>query len=158
VLEQAAFSELRFAVPVNASQIKRMMSSTAGYKVEKSERAYTTAEAEGWNIKSAVPGFKPQGCYRGEVSAAASAPVFQCVFSDGLATVSLFIEPYDAKRHVREGASVMGATHTLTQRLTSADATWWVTAVGEVPAQTLRMFAGSLERYRWSVDPYPWKP
>ena len=37
-----------------------------------------------------------------------------------------------------------GATHTLTRRLQD----WWLTAVGEVPAQTLRAFAQHLERRR----------
>ena len=35
-----------------------------------------------------------------------------------------------------------GATQTLTRRIQD----WWLTAVGEVPPQTLRAFAQSLER------------
>ena len=35
-----------------------------------------------------------------------------------------------------------GATHTLTRRVQD----WWLTAVGEVPPQTLKAFAQSLER------------
>jgi sigma-E factor negative regulatory protein RseB len=148
VLEQAAFSELRFDAPVKAAQIKRMMSSTAGYKVEKAERVQTAAESEGWSMKNAVPGFKRQSCYRNPASEAVPVPIVQCIFSDGLATVSLFIEPFDAGRHVRDGTAAMGATRTLTQRLTSAGGDWWITAVGEVPTPTLRMFASNLERRR----------
>ncbi|MDR1968190.1 MAG: MucB/RseB C-terminal domain-containing protein [Burkholderiaceae bacterium] len=148
VLEQAAFSELRFDAPVNAAQIKRMMSSTTGYKVEKTKRVQTAAESEGWSMKVAVPGFKPQSCYRSPASEAVPVPIVQCIFSDGLATVSLFIEPFDSRRHVREGEAAMGATHTLTQRLTAAGGDWWITAVGEVPAPTLRTFASNLERRR----------
>ena len=36
----------------------------------------------------------------------------------------------------------IGATHTLTRRIQD----WWLTAVGEVPAQTLRSFSLNLER------------
>jgi sigma-E factor negative regulatory protein RseB len=71
----------------------------------------------------------------------------QWVFSDGLASVSLFIESFDAARHskmVSHEAVAMGATHMLTRRLDD----WWITAVGEVPGQTLAFFVQGLERAR----------
>jgi negative regulator of sigma E activity len=40
------------------------------------------------------------------------------------------------------GLFFIGATHTLTRRIQD----WWLTAVGEVPAQTLRAFSLNLER------------
>jgi sigma-E factor negative regulatory protein RseB len=66
----------------------------------------------------------------------------QWIFSDGLASVSLFVEALDRQRHTQEGVLASGATHTLTQRVQD----WWLTAVGEVPPQTLKAFAQSLER------------
>ena len=66
----------------------------------------------------------------------------QWVFSDGRAAVSLFVEVYDRQRHAQEGMVATGATQTLTRRIQD----WWLTAVGEVPAITLRAFAQSLER------------
>jgi sigma-E factor negative regulatory protein RseB len=69
----------------------------------------------------------------------------QWVFSDGLATVSLFAEPFDSRRHGREGyTKVGGATHTLTRRMDD----YWATAVGEVPLPTLMAFVVALERKR----------
>jgi len=147
VLEQAAFSELQLGAPVRASALRRSMGNTLGYRVEKSGNVRTTAEAEGWELKSPVPGFSPQGCYRrAGVLAMYSAPLVQWVFSDGLAAVSLFMEPFDAERHAGEGTVAMGATHTLAHRITSADGDWWVTAVGEVPPQTLHAFVENLQR------------
>ena len=68
--------------------------------------------------------------------------VFQWVFSDGLASVSLFVGIFNPERHRQAGAYAMGATHTLTQRV----GRWWVTAVGEVPQTTLLSFVQGLER------------
>jgi sigma-E factor negative regulatory protein RseB len=68
--------------------------------------------------------------------------ILQWIFSDGLASVSLFVEPYDRQRHQQEGVFASGSTHTLTRHVQD----WWVTAVGEVPPQTLRAFSLSLER------------
>ena len=71
------------------------------------------------------------------------ATTLQCIFSDGLATVSLFVEPFDAQRHSQEAELAMGATQTLTQRIARD---WWLTAVGEVPPRTLKSFAQNLVR------------
>jgi len=72
----------------------------------------------------------------------------QWTFSDGLASVSLFVEPYDAQRPAREAVMTMGATNTLARRLTDKGGDWWLTVVGEVPPQTLQAFAQSLMRTR----------
>lgn len=144
VLEQSAFSELQLNTPVQAVKLTRMMERTEGYKVEKPHRTPTSAAAEGWTVSGEVPGFSSQSCYRHGTDTSGS--VVQWIFSDGLATVSLFMEPFDARRHPREGVVAMGATHTLTQRLPDASGAWWVTAVGEVPPATLRALVSRLQR------------
>jgi sigma-E factor negative regulatory protein RseB len=84
-----------------------------------------------------VAGFRSMSSYKLPAEGA-----LQWTFSDGLASVSLFVEDYDAGRHTQEGVFASGATHTLVRRVQD----WWVTAVGEVPAQTLKAFAQNLER------------
>jgi sigma-E factor negative regulatory protein RseB len=69
----------------------------------------------------------------------------QCVCSDGLASVSVFIEPFDAARHGRpmsHDAFSMGATRMQMQRIGD----WWLTAVGEVPQPALQQLARGFER------------
>lgn len=152
VLEQVAFSELQLDAPVSMDKLAQMMRNTEGYRLEKPELVKTTAAAEGWQLKSQVPGFKPMSCYRRPTGteAQSSGPLVQWVFSDGLASVSLFIEPYDRRRHGAEGLMAMGATHTLVRRMTDKrsdkDGGWWLTVVGEVPGPTLQAFAHGLER------------
>jgi len=61
--------------------------------------------------------------------------------------VSLFIEPGSVAQAREDSLMVLGATHTLVRRITEAGGEgWWVTAVGEVPAQTLDQFVGRLVR------------
>lgn len=145
VLEQAAFSELQLDAPVKMDKLKQMMSNTAGYRVEKSELVKTTALAEGWTLREDVPGFKPVNCYRRPVAASPADSTMQWIFSDGLASVSLFVEPYDRQRHADETMVAMGATHALTKRV-GGKGDWWLTVVGEVPPSTLKAFAKGLER------------
>lgn len=144
VREQLAFSELQLDAPVSMEKLSRMMGNTEGYKVESPELIKTTAAAEGWAIPRPIPGFNSMSCYRRPQ--AAGADVVQWVFSDGLASVSLFIESFDPRRHTQEGLLSMGATHTLLRRWPGPDGSWWLTLVGEVPVQTLQAFAQGLER------------
>lgn len=151
VLEQAAFSDLKIDAPVDMDAMARMMDDTAGYKVVTTSMVKTTAAANGWTLKSPVPGFRPITCYRRRIGAdgiagGVSDSALQWVFSDGLASVSVFVETYDPKRQVQETHLTMGATHMLTRRLNTPTGDWWITVVGEVPLRTLKAFAQSLER------------
>jgi len=141
VLEQAAFSELQLDAPLRSDRLAAALAPPDGWRVDRMETVKTTAAAEGWALKSEVAGFKSLNCYRRKAPISGEQAM-QWVFSDGLASVSLFVEPFDARRHGQESVMAAGATHTLTRRIQD----WWLTAVGEVPPQTLRAFALSLER------------
>ncbi len=148
VLEQSAFSELQLDAPVKMDKLVQMMGATEGYKVDQPVLTKTTASAEGWALKTAVPGFKALSCFKRNASPgsanAAGDQTMQWIFSDGLATVSLFVEDFDKTRNTQEGVMVQGATHSLFKRMNE----FWLTAVGEVPPQTLKAFAQGLERKR----------
>ena len=149
VVEQSAFSELQFDAPMKTQALAQMMGNTAGYRVEKSELERTTAAAEGWTLREPVAGFKPVNCYRRALDGVAKPErTMQWTFSDGLASVSLFVEPYDAQRPAREAVMTMGATNTLARRWSDKGGDWWLTIVGEVPPQTLQAFAQNLVRTR----------
>lgn len=153
VLEQAAFSELQLDAPVSVESLSRGLDGLQrDYQFERGEPAKTSASAEGWRLREPVAGFRPIGCYKrddkrdggkgvGPSSVAADGSM-QWIFSDGLASVSLFLENHDRQRHLNEAVIHQGATATLTRRIGD----WWLTAVGEVPPDTLKVFAQNLER------------
>lgn len=146
VLEQVAFSDLQLNAPIRLEQMLRQMKVPAGYSVQHHTPQPTTPEQQGWRLKATVPGFAPVSC---QVSAqrpgdATGTATMQWVFSDGLASVSVFAEPFDAQRHGAEGESATGATHSYARK----HGDFWLTFVGEVPAQALRQFALHIERVR----------
>lgn len=144
MLEQAAFSELQLNAPVKMDKLLHMMGKVDGYRVEQPVLIKTTAGAEGWFLKTPVAGFKPMSCYKRPTAAPAlggSEDPLQWIFSDGLASVSLFVEPFDRQRHDKESSMSIGATQTMTRQLGA----YWVTVVGEVPMSTLRVFANGIE-------------
>ena len=99
------------------------------------------ARPASWLRRASMAGFAAAVLF----PAGPSAPiVLQSIFSDGLTHVSLFVEPFDPKRHQGEVAGSIGATHTLMTRRDDQ----WVTVMGDVPFETLKRFAAALERKR----------
>nr|WP_302175741.1 MucB/RseB C-terminal domain-containing protein [uncultured Hydrogenophaga sp.] len=146
VLEQVAFTELQMDAPVSMDKLAATMKDTRGYEVVRPTLRKTTPEAQGWRLKEPVPGFASMSCHVREPDSAgkASPASMQWVFSDGLASVSLFVEPFDPRQHGQERAAAMGATQSVSRRIGE----YWVTALGEVPRATLKRFTRSLERAR----------
>lgn len=146
VLEQVAFTDLQLNAKVSMQALAQAMDpeNLQNYHVVQPHARATTAQDEGWRIQEPVPGFQSMGCHSRAEGPARHAQPLHCVFSDGLASVSLFLETFDPQKHTNAGQGASGATHTLTQRIGSH----WVTAVGEVPPQTLSRMLASLERVR----------
>ncbi len=152
VVEQSAFSELQFEEPVPVVALTEMMDNTQGWKAERSKLEPVKPEAEGWALSQPVPGFKPVSSYMRPIGEpkfffGPRKRILQWTFSDGLATVSLFIEPYGDQVR-QEAAQALGATYTLSRRLPDPAGDWWLTAMGEVPPRTLEAFARALVRNR----------
>ena len=118
------------------------MVAPEGWRVERIEAVRSPQDQQPWVIRTGVPGFRLLDCYRRRN--AAGHEQSHCVYSDGLASVSVFVEPLQAQRQAGDLVLSAGASQTLTRR---ADA-GWVTVVGEVPGATLKAFAQGLERRR----------
>ncbi len=140
VLEQAAFSELQFGAPVKVDALLRMMNRLDGYRLEKVQPVKTTLAAEGWSLK-ALPGFRLMHCHKRQAHSTATGGL-HCAFTDGLASVSVFLEPVPSKADAPDVVRAMGATHTLRTHVHQHAAT----LMGEVPPATLKLFASALER------------
>ncbi len=144
ILEQVAFSELQLDAPVKSSDLLRAMRQRAGYQSHKIDLTRTSPQAQGWRLKHTVPGFSTVACHlRSPLpTREAESSTLQWVLSDGLASVSAFIENFDPSQHTQEGQMSTGSTHSLSRRYHQH----WVTWVGEVPFKTLARFATALER------------
>ena len=166
LIESAGFSELKWGTRSQAQAQSQTllaeMHRLKGYRIERPQLTHTELEREGWFLRVPVAGFKVLHTYvhppglpsHGHQApdtvrtASADTPnpqgsVVQAVYSDGLTTVSLFIERHDASRHQREApAASQGATQAIGRR----HGDWWITAVGDVPRATLLQFASQIER------------
>ena len=126
---------------------ERLRPSFAGqsrqWRIENAAVAPANLAEAGWTVSAGIPGFHKIIEVRRQLRE--SQRVGQIVYSDGLAAVSVFIEPLEAGRDpVRPGMSSMGAVNIYTREL----ANHVVTVVGEAPAQTVRRIAYTVEYHK----------
>ncbi|MDO9597497.1 MAG: MucB/RseB C-terminal domain-containing protein [Azoarcus sp.] len=141
MIEQFTFSDLRIGGEIDKDLLKPRYRQGDGWRVVNVRGDQMSKADAGWMLASPVPGFelssvvrRPLGPERGEA--------LHLVFSDGLAAVSVFIEPVgtDGEAPVA-GASSSGAIN-IFKRVVGG---MLVTALGEVPAKTAQKIAESVE-------------
>ncbi|MCS6944726.1 MAG: MucB/RseB C-terminal domain-containing protein [Sutterellaceae bacterium] len=138
VVEQVAFTEVRIGEPIDRAQLKPSW-STEGWHVERIDARAVPIERLGWTL--AVPeGFRPLSASWRRLARAGGGEAMQAVYSDGLATLSVFIET--AREALPSGAGIArGSTHAFVRRVGDT----LITVVGEVPPATVRKVALSAE-------------
>jgi sigma-E factor negative regulatory protein RseB len=93
-----------------------------------------------WRAGNAPAGFELK-VRRYEYMEGSSEPRVHLVYSDGLASVSVFLDADYSEPEQGEGLTVMGASNAYSVM----KAGYLVTAMGEVPAQTVRQIALSMD-------------
>ena len=135
VLEQMAFAEVRIG-GVDREQLKPSW-PTDGWKVDETAHRPVDMKEQGWRL-APPSGFKPLYTVRRPM---ASGPALQAVYSDGLASLSVFIEPAAAS-DTSEALPRRGPINAYARRVGDS----MVTVVGEIPAETARAVAQAVER------------
>lgn len=144
VIEQIAFTDVRIGERIDRAKLRPAW-STGGWSVERSDYRKTDLSQHGWLVP-APPGFRKT---REVARRIAGSDAMQAVFSDGLATVSVFIEPHSLLSAPGAGSQmpsgdalqIHGPTSAFSRRVGDS----LVTVVGEVPPSTVRSVAGSVE-------------
>jgi sigma-E factor negative regulatory protein RseB len=134
LVEQFTFTEIAIGgVPRGRVRLPR---TPGDWRVEESAAAPADLAAAGWQIDSDLPGFRKIAEVRRRLHA--SDGVGQVVYSDGLAALSVFIEPL-AGQHaaVRPGLSSLGAINIVTREVSDH----LVTVLGEAPAVSVQRLA-----------------
>lgn len=149
VMEQIFFTQLEIG-KIDRNRVKSSFGNVSDWRLEKA--AMKIVSIPDWEVKWVPPGFKKiremkrlvldKNSSNGEnISKAAigQREIAQIVFSDGLAAISVFIEPSTQSR--TEGGRQQGAMNILGKR----QGDFWLTIVGEVPAKSILQLANSIE-------------
>lgn len=139
VVNQVAFASVNIGegVEVNALDTSWQYND---WKIIAAQMEPTDLAAQGWRIPY-PDGFVPVN----EVSRfiRSERQVAQLVLSDGLASISVFIEPVDklSQRLEADSGSKNGSTHLYRKRIGE----YWLTATGEIPLKTLHYLGNNTE-------------
>jgi len=141
LLEAFAFTELRIGGSFSRDQVRsRYAARSKEWKVDHSALAITDVPADtGWSLTRQPTGFKKLTELKRSIAGRAGM-VSHIVYSDGLAAVSVFIEPLPKARPARS-LSHQGAVNIYIRPI----ADHMVTVLGEAPAATVMQIANSLE-------------
>ena len=138
IVEQILFTDIEVPADIPAAALEATIDTTGFTTLRAPEAAPLAAEIP-WRAAAVPGGFKLSVATQSPI-AGSDTPVEHLVYSDGLATVSVFIEDPATKAEVGEGFSTVGSTNAYSLTLRGRK----VTAMGEVPRQTVRTIASSL--------------
>ncbi|MBN1238446.1 MAG: MucB/RseB C-terminal domain-containing protein [Gammaproteobacteria bacterium] len=144
IVEQILFTQIQISDFIPASALHPAI-DTEGFTFLRTPPPQPDAHAgDGekqvlWRASILPGGFRLSAAMQ-RVIAGSDYPVEHLVYSDGLATVSVFIEDPKNDADVLEGFSSVGSTNAFSLTLDGRK----VTAIGEVPKQTVRTIATSL--------------
>ena len=137
-IEQFTFTQLQIG-PVARDKV-RPKHAARNWRIEDAAAAPADLSEAGWTVNADLPGFRKIDEVRRKLRE--SQMVGQVVYSDGLAAVSIFIEPLSERREImRTGMSNLGAFNIYTREV----ANHLVTVVGETPAASVRRIADRVE-------------
>ena len=140
ILEQVLFLRIDFPARLSSQQLKPAL-DVRGYTFVSQERGVLRSPAAlPWGSAELPPGFRLLAASE-QTLQSGSGPALHLVLSDGLATVSVFVERPVAGRPVREGQGSVGSAYAMSLLVGGQQ----VTAIGEVPADTVRLIAAAIE-------------
>ncbi len=141
ILEQIAFTDVHVGEPVDPAQLRPSWPTT-GWTVDRQQSQATELRQQGWSVTPPDGFHRLAEVMRRLIGAGDPAPrsALQAVYSDGLATVSVFIEPAAPLLAEPAEAQRRGPVTAISRKVGDAR----VTVVGEVPPATAQSFAESV--------------
>jgi len=138
-VETIHFTRLETRGHIPPQRLEPAVDATGFQWIRAGKRAEPMVASGGWRPRRMPPGFRLVGS-RMQVMPGVPVPVHHLIFSDGFASVSVFIEPGAAKGPAPSESTRAGSANTFSTQVRGH----MITAVGEVPAATVRDIATSL--------------
>ena len=147
VIEQSIFIQLTIGGNIDRSWTKANKPGPAMPEhkapLDHLQKTESLTNASGWKVDMLPPGFKKITEIRRHLYGK-TMPVIQLVFSDGLASISFFIEGIYDELNDHPGLSSQGAI----QVYSKVSGEYLLTVVGEVPPRTVMQVADSIRYSR----------
>jgi sigma-E factor negative regulatory protein RseB len=138
-IEAMHFTRLEVRDRIDRHELEPAVDATGFQWVRAGKRSEPRAAAASWRPRKVPPGFRLVAT-RVQVMPGVPVPMQHLIFSDGFASVSVFIEPGAVKGPTPPESTSVGSANAFSIQVGGHV----VTAIGEVPAATVRDFATSV--------------
>jgi sigma-E factor negative regulatory protein RseB len=148
IVEQLMFVSVELPSSIPEARVAQTLSTDGFTWYVEDERSGPEASSDvsSWRASQMPDGFRLETS-KIKLMAGAERMVEHLVYTDGVASVSVFVESADREKDDLKGESRIGAANAYTAVVDGHQ----VTAVGEVPMGTVRMIARSMQRETSSV-------
>jgi sigma-E factor negative regulatory protein RseB len=136
VIEQILFSSIDLPERISDSMFKPQMDASNYRWLRAEQRVASTSVPALWEAMRLPPGFRI-AMRSNQAMPGSSEPVAHLVFTDGVASVSVFVEPRKRDAKPTEGPARVGSASAFSTVVDDHQ----VTAVGEVPPNTVKFIA-----------------
>lgn len=140
-LESFAFTHVKIGGPLEQGALKPGYAHE-GVRVQQVRTTELRADDMAWNFRTLLPGFRKVAAMKRQARAGSSESL-HVVFSDGLATISVFIEP-GGPAGEQETTATLGPVNVFRRQVDEHR----VVVMGEVPAIAVRRIGEGVERRR----------
>ncbi|HRP75397.1 MAG TPA: MucB/RseB C-terminal domain-containing protein [Rhodocyclaceae bacterium] len=144
IIEQFAFSDVRIGGEIDPNSLKPSYAEDGEWRVINAHGSEVSKAESGWMLAAPLPGYslksvvrRPLGRDRGDI--------LHLAFSDGLAAISVFIEPVEADRPRNNLGALANGAINIYRRIVNEHL---VTALGEVPLLALQRLGDGIEPVR----------
>jgi sigma-E factor negative regulatory protein RseB len=142
VIEQYTFTDLKMGGGVARNEVKSIFEARVKQWITDSQpREEAKGFDTGWSVANPPPGFKKITELRRTLPGR-TQPVSQLIFSDGLASLSVFVEPNTTPDRTGEASNEDGTTTFFVRPMGE----YMVTVLGEVPLATAQQFGRGVTR------------
>jgi sigma-E factor negative regulatory protein RseB len=144
VLETFAFMELKIGGPISRDMLRPQMEQTGGdWQVQRVQSTEARPDDGQWLFRNPLPGFRRTSGMKRQLRPDAPEST-QIIFSDGLAAISVFLEPMGARSKEEPSTFSVGAVNVYKRQV----ADYQVIVMGDIPTAALRYFGEGVEPRR----------
>lgn len=142
IVEQFMFTQISFPAVIEKARLTsdNKNKKLTWYKANDLPKKKEVSSSMNWKVMHVPVGFVP-GVQRHHKMTVSSMPVEHFVYSDGLSSISIFVEKQMKSSKNLMGSSTMGAVNAYGRSIGK----YHVTVVGEVPHATVKMVGDSVK-------------
>jgi sigma-E factor negative regulatory protein RseB len=141
-IEQFYFTQLQIGGAIDKQMLKpRFDAAPQAWQVHRARTMESGADDAAWVFRAELPGFTRSAGMKRQLQDGQPMTT-QYVFSDGLAAISVFIEPLAGKRERPQPGMFSTGAMSVYKRIVGD---YGLILVGEVPPQTLKMLGDGIE-------------